>query len=252
MKRSIVQARGAAHFPEFTGERFHMRAIFKGRPLPADISRWQGTVDAMLDGVDADGPLYLMVDQARVAAGTTHRRAGVHIDGHWIPAIQAHGGYTPEPYTGGHRMPSRPSGSHVNPMDVPRVTPGSHGMPEAPGALPSPTRSKPSRATIPKPPVQDPRDIPENLPPDVFAPLHEEGIILASSVTGCRGFDGFWMGEPQEGGDCSHIDLSGLVPVTMRRGAVYAGNVTMLHESLSMPFDCLRTVVRLNVPGWAP
>jgi hypothetical protein len=96
---------------------------------------------------------------------------------------------------------------------------------------------------------QDPRDVPGTEPEIMFA---DEGIILASSVIGCRAYDGIWQGEPGEGGDCSHIDLSNLSPVLMLPAQVYAGNVNMLHESLPMGADCLRTVVRLNVPGWAP
>jgi hypothetical protein len=40
--------------------------------------------------------------------------------------------------------------------------------------------------------------------------------------------------------------------IILDSGRVYAGNVTMLHESIPVPFDCLRTLVRLNVPGWTP
>lgn len=32
----------------------------------------------------------------------------------------------------------------------------------------------------------------------------------------------------------------------------YAGNVSMLHESMPLPTDTLRTLVRINVPGWSP
>jgi hypothetical protein len=79
-----------------------------------------------------------------------------------------------------------------------------------------------------------------------------EGLILASDVAACRAFVGQWEGAPGEGGDCRHIDLSGLHPVILQSGIAYAGNVAMLHESLPVPLDCLRTVVRLNVPGWTP
>lgn len=92
MQLSTIQQRGRVAFPEFTGERVYMREFTKAAGLPADLRRWQETVDAMLDGVDASGPIFLMIDQAPVRVATTHRRPGLHVDGYWRPALQAHGG----------------------------------------------------------------------------------------------------------------------------------------------------------------
>src|SRR5512144_898315 len=88
---SSVQQRGAVRFPEFIGERVYMREFNPRNGLPKDLARWQGTVDAMLDGVDAPGSVFIMIDQGEVKAGQFHRRPGVHVDGYWIPAIHAHG-----------------------------------------------------------------------------------------------------------------------------------------------------------------
>lgn len=88
---SIIQERGSVTFPEFLGERVYMREFFKKEGLPIDLSRWQPTVDQMLDGVGTDGPIYLMIDQAQVFPGTTHRREGIHIDGYWNPGVAGHG-----------------------------------------------------------------------------------------------------------------------------------------------------------------
>lgn len=85
--------------------------------------------------------------------------------------------------------------------------------------------------------------------PGAFAP---EGIILASSVAGCDALLGEYEGEIGEGGDCSRLDLSALERVRLEAGRAYAGNVTMVHESVPIPFNCKRTLVRLNVPGWEP
>jgi hypothetical protein len=79
-----------------------------------------------------------------------------------------------------------------------------------------------------------------------------EAIILASDVQACRAYEGEYDGIPSHGGDCSHIDTRGMRETFMRSGVAYAGNVCMLHESLPIAQDCLRTVVRLNVPGWSP
>jgi len=237
---SVVQLRGNAVFPPHTGERVYMRAFTKRAGLPADLARWQGTVDAMLDGIETDGPIYLMVDQGLVRAGATHRREGVHVDGYWHPALYAHGGDS-HGYT---------------------VPPGSDGREPAPTSshdwAPNHERERkeqntpPSGKIITPVPKQDDRDIPTTKSDIMFDSTGSEGIILATDVTGCRGFNGTWSGNPRAGGDCDHIDLSELRAIRLLEGRIYAGNVAMLHESLPVARDCLRTVVRLNVPGWSP
>lgn len=77
-----------------------------------------------------------------------------------------------------------------------------------------------------------------------------EAIILASNYEGCQAYVGNFYGQIGEGGDCSNIDLSGLETVVMKPGIAYAGNVTMIHETIPAARTCRRTVVRLNVPGW--
>jgi hypothetical protein len=91
--QSIVQQRGNVKFPEFMVERVYMREFYKDKGLLQDLKRWQNTVDAMLDGISTDEPIYLMIDQAFVKSGFPHRRPGVHIDGYWNPCISAHGGH---------------------------------------------------------------------------------------------------------------------------------------------------------------
>jgi len=224
---SIVQQRGAVPFAAHICERVYMQEFRKGAPLPANLRRWAPTLDAMLDGVDTDGPLYLMIDQGVVRAGTSHRRPGVHIDGYWVPAKSAHGGSggshsnTPPPAPNGSH---RGSGSHsyTPPVEVPGNHGGGGGRHSAGGSW-----------------------------ADAAYEEHE-GILLASSVQAARAYSGVFVGQPGDGGDCSHIDLAGLTPTAMLAGQCYAGNVTMLHESLPVAFDVLRTVVRINAPGWTP
>lgn len=80
----------------------------------------------------------------------------------------------------------------------------------------------------------------------------EEGLILASDVCASRALVGQFEGAPGEGGDCSMLDLSQLAEVRLQAGIAYAGNVTMVHESLPVDQDTMRTLVRLSVPGWEP
>lgn len=111
---SALQTGGAVPFPAHVNERVYMREITKGK-LPEDLARWQPTVDAMLNGIDFEGPAYLMVDQGEVSAGETHRRGGWHVDGYWNPELKAHQqGHTATPRRGGHNGGGGGHGSGVN------------------------------------------------------------------------------------------------------------------------------------------
>ena len=225
MQLSTVQQRGRVPFPAFAGERIYMREFTKVAGLPRELRHWQATVDAMLDGIDTTGPMFLMVDQASVRAATAQRRPGVHVDGYWHPAVQAHDGGG-----GGHSsQPAEPTGGN-------RRNRGGHRSTPTPT---NPAANKGSHSPRPN------------------AHLHighgAEGLILASDVLGCAAYVGEFDGEALEGGDCAHIDVSGLLRVDMEPGRVWAGHtLTMLHEALPVRHDCLRTVVRLNVQGWQP
>lgn len=233
MKQSTIQQRGAVTFPEFTGERVYMLPFRKAEGLPFDLVRWQPTVDAMLDGIDVVGPIYLMIDQGIVKPGTTHRRPGVHIDGHWVPSIQAHGA----PSGGGHGYSDgAPSG-------------GGHGFGRRRGhahreSEPTPGHNHtPSRHAFSG--AHDHRHVTRG--------YAREAIILASSVQGGAAWVGQYDGEPGEGGDFSHLDLSRLTEVPMSAGIVWAGDaMTTLHASVPLAHATPRTLVRLNVPGWIP
>ncbi len=83
MFQSILQQRGQVPFPEFRGDRAYMVPFTKRDGLPDRLHRWQPTVDAMLEGIDAPGVIYIMVDEKVVVPGQSHRRPGVHIDGYW-------------------------------------------------------------------------------------------------------------------------------------------------------------------------
>lgn len=108
MLESVLEGRGSVTFPKWRGERVYMQAITPGKPMPNGLGHWRDTVDQMLAGIDAPGPVYLMVDQAIVLPGDTHRRPGVHIDGYWNPGLSTHsnggGGHGPAP---SHRPWSR-------------------------------------------------------------------------------------------------------------------------------------------------
>lgn len=187
-----------------------MREFHKADGLPFDLARWQPTVDAMLDGIDTSGPIFIMIDQGMVRAGQPHRRHGLHIDGYWSPELQAHRG------GGGHVS------AHIN------------APPSRQGHRSTPPSSPGNHITWADAPFDEP-----------------EAILLASSISAARGFIGEFDG-CKDKGDCGHVSTAGMIEVPMHASLVYAGNVTMLHESLPVDASCLRTLVRLNVPGWSP
>jgi len=78
--------------------------------------------------------------------------------------------------------------------------------------------------------------------------LSDESIVLASDLSACNAYAGEFVGTPREGGACDHIDLSKADVTRMEANKVYTGNVTMLHESLPVEEDVMRTLVRINVP----
>lgn len=201
-RNSFVQARAAVTFPEFCGERHYMIPFMQQEGLPNNLSHWQPTVNAMLEGIKSDLPIYLMIDQKFVSAGVSHRRPGLHVDGYWDPGTMLHGS---------HRV----------------VLASSH---------------------TPQPPGHTPRS-------DTWADAvlsEPEAIILATDVTSALAYRGKWSGTVGDMGDCSNINIQHLTPVIMQANTVFAGNAAMLHESLPVLFDCYRTVVRLNVPGYSP
>lgn len=118
--RSSVWMGGAVHFPEWTGERIYMVPFKYSKGLPPELSRWNDTVYEMLDGIRTNKDIYLMVDQAPVITGKTHRRSGPHIDGYWLPMLNAHGHVSPM-YAHGN-----PSPGHNNPGPDNHRSPGRH------------------------------------------------------------------------------------------------------------------------------
>jgi hypothetical protein len=107
--KSSVQLAGPVKFAENTGERIYMLPFTQKAGLPVTARRWQRTVDQMLDGIEAGGPIYLMVDQGFVQSGDMLRRPGVHIDGNWIEELRCHRG---DGGGGGHRPPPPPLPGH--------------------------------------------------------------------------------------------------------------------------------------------
>lgn len=223
MFQSSVTPLGVVAFPDYSGERVYMVPFAKDKALPDNLARWQGTVDAMMADVDTDQECFLMIDQSPVVAGNTHRRAGWHVDGYWVPAIGGHGHRAVSCHGGGgaHSSIPRPTGGH-------RVSGHGGSIIEESGHRGTHGFGASSWAK-----------------PDFSIP---ELILLATDISACRAAVGEYSGLIKDGGDCSEIDVSGMDIVALEANRAYAGNVSFLHESTPVAFDCNRTVVRINVP----
>jgi hypothetical protein len=222
--QSIVQQLGEVRFPEFCGDRVHMLTVYRDKPLPVELKHWQLTFNDMLEGIDTDGPVYLMIDQKKVKAGKFHRRRGIHIDGFWVPGTVLQGSHG----HGQHKSDDRPypaPGFKAQPWERERPAPGFNSI-----GVSLQNGGDHGHRTV-----------------ETFWP--NETILLASDVPACRALVGEYEGEIGKGGDLSHLDLSHMQEIMFEANRVYAGNVTFAHESLPVLKDCERTVVRINVPG---
>lgn len=218
---SVMQKRGRVELPVWKGERHYMIPFQQRQGLPDFIGRFQPAVDAMLAGIETKHDIYIMIDESEVFAGRSQRRPGVHVDGYWIDGKHSQ-----------HR--GRKLGAHAwDRSGVHAPHRGSHA--------PKPAEDKHS-------PARHSAGASWHNPDWTFP----EAIVLASNVSSARAYIGEYSEQPGEGGDYSHLDVSGLGVVNLDAGHVYAGNVCMLHESLPVRENVKRTLVRLNVPGWTP
>jgi hypothetical protein len=83
---STIKRRASVIFPAYTGERVYMQPFLKVDGeilLPSRLARWTDTVAQMLYSIETTARMYLMIDQAEVKVGESHRRPGPHIDGTW-------------------------------------------------------------------------------------------------------------------------------------------------------------------------
>jgi hypothetical protein len=237
MRISQVQDVGSVAFPSFREEKLYMLPFFQDAGLPAFARHWQGTVDAMLSQVRTASPIFLMVDAARVPAGTAHRRGGVHVDGYWHPNLE---GLDPDVQRWVAQLQQRigaaVAGGHGQHRSVTLGGHGEHRRTRMGG-------HGEHRATCMGGHGEHRR-----------GGLGQEALILASNVAACRAYLGAWEGNSGAGGDCAHVDVSGMPAQLLDAGRAWAGDTSsLLHETLVCEQAVERVVLRLNVPDpvWA-
>jgi hypothetical protein len=75
------------------------------------------------------------------------------------------------------------------------------------------------------------------------------GMLIVSSYEACKGWNGEYEGQPNQGGDCSHLDLSKMDNFNLKSNTLYWGNSTFIHESLPLEEDVKRQLVRITLPA---
>ena len=75
------------------------------------------------------------------------------------------------------------------------------------------------------------------------------GMLIVSSYEACKGWNGDYEGQPNQGGDCSHLDLSKMEDFRLKSNTLYWGNSTFIHESLPLEEDVKRQLVRVTLPA---
>lgn len=78
------------------------------------------------------------------------------------------------------------------------------------------------------------------------------GLLIAATSPGCRVWAGEFEGEPAQGGDCRHIDVSQMEASVLKPNTVYWMNSTGIHESLAHETSVARGLIRITLPADAP
>lgn len=79
--------------------------------------------------------------------------------------------------------------------------------------------------------------------------MNNQKLILASDVAACQAYEGNYEEMSiKKGGDATNLNIRDFKAILFEPRIAYEGDAfSLLHESLPMPFDAYRTVIRLNV-----
>ena len=75
------------------------------------------------------------------------------------------------------------------------------------------------------------------------------GMLIVSSYKACKGWNGEFEGQPNQGGDCTHLDLSKMECYEMESNTLSWVNSTFIHESLPVQEDVKRQLIRITLPA---
>lgn len=73
------------------------------------------------------------------------------------------------------------------------------------------------------------------------------GILMASNYSACQVWVGDIEGSPEQGGDVSHLDLSGMESFMLPAGQVLLGNSSMIHQGHTVQQEVNRQLIRVTM-----
>ncbi len=215
-------------FPSFTGTRVLMMPVVLGNldSIPESLDHYKPMLEKLFSVQPHDGEIgYLTIDEKHVAAGSTHRRRGLHMDGFQPDSMVASGVWGGgSGVWGGGRIKDRPD-------------------------------PKPARRVIL--PDEKPRTNPPSGPSSAaaFDSPYGTGMMLVSSPAGCNAWRQWFSGTPGDQGECEHMRDQCLETcrISLEPGVAYWLDPYCVHESVEQLVDIDRQLLRLSLPsacGW--
>jgi hypothetical protein len=74
------------------------------------------------------------------------------------------------------------------------------------------------------------------------------GMLIVSSHTACKAWQGEFNGAPKDDGDCEHLRNQLKDGFLLKENTVYLSNSQCIHESLPVEKDINRTIIRITLP----
>lgn len=221
--KSVLERRGTLSLPDPNGTRIMMMPIVLGdiKSVPDEYKQWHEALTALFDTAKQHNGLvgYLTIDEKRVDAGATHRRAGLHVDGVFVPedvrqAIRKE--VADEIAAATRPLPPSVMGSGIfSGGGWGGSNSGSNsGGWGAPGT----------------------------------------GMLTVASHVGCRAWNQEFEGSPGYDGECDHLkpQCRPENEVVFGAGEVFWLDGLCVHESIPQPTPVFRQFLRLSMPSCAP
>jgi hypothetical protein len=253
---------GEIKFPDFRGDKIYMLEFDLENPiLPDKYKRWESVVSKMIENSPIkSGKAYLTVDEDKVSPGKTHRRGGVHVDGNFIYGFKDGKVIEIETTNEDVSWGSDDSDKSVSWGSDDSDKSVSWGKEDSKkdrvvswGKTQTKTGTSWSNMSDPTPSSWATGFLVGGLNEEQhfkqYCSSGNGGMIISSSYEACDGWIGEFDNIPLDGGDCSHIDLSGLDKFRLKANKVYLGNSTFLHESLPIDEEVNRQMIRITLPN---
>jgi hypothetical protein len=200
---------GPIELPEFKERNLYMYKMGMNKVImPEGFKDYEPTIESVLSKLnDRNDVCYITIDEKHIK-NETHRRSGIHVDFNWYENIQNHADRGDESGRGSHSPGTHQSNGGERNVGIHRAI-GRHSGHR--------------------------RD------------MDKGGVLLLSNYDGCRAWKGHYDDSMiGEGGCCKNVDVSGLESAILKSGYVYYLNSLGIHESIHIPTEVKRSLIRIN------